>query len=253
MTAAMLLLSARAWAQTPQTIVDLDFSKAADLAKVMINDPNGIPVQVVNDGGKMRLRLTDNTGEVSSVFIKTPVPATADYLATFQFEIKNDGGDPADGFCFVAQTDGPDKIGGGGGSLGYVTTDLADSYAVEFNTYSGQGPQAVAWDKNGSRSKFDQTAFNMVDQGIFTAEVRVQPSSITVTISGGTANLKPTQAMTTSIIKKLGCPDKPIFQNLLNNKPIYFGFTAGTGGLGTIQDILNLKIVSPAPPAAAGE
>src|SRR5207245_270036 len=137
-------------------IVDLDFSKATDLDKVMINDPNGIPVQVVDDGGKKRLRLTDNTGEVSSVFIKTPVPATADYLATFQFEIKNDGGDPADGLCFVAQTAGPDKIGGGGGD-------------------------------NGSRSQ-----------------------SLTM-------------------------------------QPIYCGFTAGTGGLGTIQDVLNLKIVSPAP------
>src|SRR5712691_10690638 len=98
MTAAMVLLSARAWAATSQTIVDLDFSKATDLAKVMINDPGSIPVQVVTDKGKMRLRLTDNVGEVSSVFIKTPVPATADYLATFQFEIQNDGGDPADGF-----------------------------------------------------------------------------------------------------------------------------------------------------------
>jgi lectin family protein len=248
MTAAMVLLSARAWAAPPQTIVDLDFSKATDLAKVMINDPNGIPVQVVDDGGKKRLRLTDNTGEVSSVFIKTPVPPTADYLATFQFEIKNDGGDPADGFCFVAQTAGPDKIGGGGGSLGYVTSDFdKNSYAVEFNTYAGQGPQAVAWDYGGTRSKFDQTPFDMVDKGIFTAEVRVQPGSITVTISGGTANLKPTQAMTTNIFKTLGCGDTGTLFQRLTTQPIYFGFTAGTGGLGTIQDVLNLKIVSPAP------
>ena len=34
-TAAMALLSARAWAATPQTIVDLDFSKTTDLDKVM--------------------------------------------------------------------------------------------------------------------------------------------------------------------------------------------------------------------------
>jgi hypothetical protein len=251
-TAAMMLLTARVWAAEPQTIVDLDFSRAADLDKVMVNDPNSIPVQVVDEGGKKRLRLTDTAGEVSSVFIKTPVPATADYLATFQFEIKGDGGDPADGFAFVAQTAGPDRIGDGGGALGYQgggdTGIGASSYAVEFNTYSGQGPQSVGWDMNGSRQKFDQTAFEMVDKGIFTAEVRVQPTSITVTISGGNDNLKPTQVMATNVIKALGCGDKPVFQNL-TPKPIFFGFTAGTGGLGTVQDVLNLKIVSPAPPA----
>ena len=43
------------------------------------------------------------------------------------------------------------------------------------------------------------------------------------------------------------------FFNAPTDKPFFVGFTAATGGLGTIQEILNLRIVSPAPPVTAGD
>jgi hypothetical protein len=255
MMAATVLLSAGAWAADPVTIVDLDFSRAADLDKVQINDDLGIAA-VVDEGGKKRLRLNDGTGSHAvSVFTKTPVPVPDSYLATFQFEVKSADVGLADGFAFVAQSNGPDKIGGAGGNLGYVTADLSKSYAVEFNTYSGQGGQTVGWNEKGTRSKRDQSPFEHADMGIFTAEVRVEGSNITVTVSGGTDNLKPTQVMTVNYFKNLtallGCsaPPADYFKNL-TPEPVFFGFTAGTGGETQVTDILNLKVVAPAPAPA---
>jgi hypothetical protein len=250
--AALALVTANAWAADPVVVVDLDFSRAADLDKVTINDPSGI-VAVVDEGGKKRLRITDGGGsEAVSVFTTTPVPVPDSYVASFQFEVKAADAGLADGFAFVAQSNGPDKIGGAGGSLGYVTPDLANSYAVEFNTYSGQGGQTVGWNQKGSRAKFDQSPFEHADKGIFTADVRVEGSKITVTVSGGTDNLKPTQVMTTKFLQDLGCGEGGNFFKNLTPEPVFFGFTAGTGGETQITDILNLKIVAPAPPLTAG-
>jgi hypothetical protein len=250
-TAALTLLTINAWAADPVTIVDLDFSRDADLGKVTINDNLGIAA-VVEEGGKKRLRLNDGTGsQAVSVFTTTPVPVPESYVATFQFEVKRADVGLADGFAFVAQSNGPDKLGGSGGSIGYVTPDLAKSYAVEFNSYSGQGGQTVAWNQKGSRSKFDQSPFEHADMGIFTAEVRVEGSKITVTASGGSENMAPTQVMTTKFLQDLGCGEGGNFFRNLTPEPVYFGFTAGTGGETQITDIFNLKIVAPAPAPAA--
>jgi hypothetical protein len=253
-TAALAMLTVKAWAADPVVLVDLDFSRDADLAKVTINDPVAIPVEVVNENGKKRLRMTTTVSQVSSVWINTPVAVTGDYLATFQFEVTNDGGSPADGFAFVAQTTGADQIGGAGGNLGFAGGLTADSYGVEINSYSGQGGETVAWDMKGSRAKFDQSPFVHVDQGIFTAEVRVSGSKMTVHMSGGNSNMARTQVMTTALLQSLGCGEGGnFFGDITKGKPIYFGFTAATGGLGQITDILNLRVVSPAPPATAGQ
>jgi len=232
--------------------LNLDFSKPEDQAKMMLNGnaawTNG------------RLELTSDVSMAGSAFTTTPVPATDNYLATFQFEVMSlAGAAPADGFMFVAQNAGPDKIGGGGGSLGYQAGNVfgPNSYGVEFNSYSGAGlgngmDQTVAWNAFGAREKFDQTAWpdmtGFVDQGVFTAQVMVQPNQIEVTVSGGNNNLKPTMVMkSTDLLAGTGLN---LFQ-ILSPKPIFFGFTGGTGGSGSVQDILNLNIQSPAPAAGA--
>jgi hypothetical protein len=150
-------------AADPVDIVNLDFSKEADQAKMTLN---GTAYWV--DG---RLQLTEATGEAASAFLTTALPTTADYLATFQFEVRSlEQASPADGFMFVAQTTGPEAIGDGGGSLAYNTGDGSGlgvfSYGVEFNNYDGQGlgggiDQTVAWNAFGQRfpGKYDQTRF----------------------------------------------------------------------------------------------
>jgi len=256
--AALALATVSAQAANPPAPVDinLDFSKTADQAKVMLN---GTAAFTNN-----RLELTNTGSQAGSAFLTTPIPATADYLATFQFEVMSDnGGTPADGFALVAQSVGADQVGDGGGNIGYASGSNVfgqNSYAVEFNDYPPNGfsdsaGATVAWDAFGKRFKYDQTAFpdpnGFVDQGVFTAEVRVQPNNITVTVSGGKSNLKPTVAMKTDFLSLFATPPPPLFQNLAA-KPLFLGFTGGTGGSDSIQDILNLHIQSPAPAATAG-
>jgi hypothetical protein len=256
--AALALVAAGAHADNID--INLDFSKTADQAKVTLGG-----TAAFTNG---RLELTNDLSQAGAAFLTTPVPATADYLATFQFEIQTGpSGTPADGTAFVVQSVGPDQIGGAGGSLGYDGGPFGtNSYAVEFNTYNGQGlgngqDDTVALDLFGHRNKFAQTRWpegtadapgGFIDNGVYTAQIRVQPNNVTVTVSGGKNNLKPTVAMNSDTFLNLfATPAPPIFQTLVT-KPIFFGFTGGTGGADSIQDILNLHIQSPAPAATAG-
>jgi hypothetical protein len=96
-----------------------------------------------------------------------------------------------------------------------------------------------------------------MDLGVFTAQVRVQPDQMTVTISGGNTNLPSTVAMVSRPLAPSAIPSAvpagmPLFQALAPN-PIFFGFTGATGGLGSVQQVLNLRIQSPAPAPAAGQ
>jgi lectin family protein len=269
LAAAIALIAAGARSANAQTTtpaapapvdINLDFSKTADQAKMMLNGnaawTNG------------RLELVDGGGsETASAFTSTAVPATADYLATFQFEIKSipGFGDPADGMTFTAQGEGPDQMGGGGGSIGYNGAFAPFSYAVEFNLWHDQGlqdglDQTIAWDAFGQRLKFDQVPFPGIgdlDAGVFTAQVRVQPDQLTVTIAGGNAKLPPTVVLKSTPLDPTSIPSTvpasmPLFQALAP-KPMFFGFTGATGGAESIEDVLNLHIQSPAPAVTAGE
>jgi hypothetical protein len=248
-TAVLTLIAAGAWAAEPQVLVDLDFSKAEAAGQVQIN---GTVAAIVEEDGKARLRLTDAGSQAGSFFIKTPLPAVSDYLATLQFEVKSlDGAAPADGFAFVSQVLGPDKLGDGGGGIGYSGAAMGSrSYAIEFNSYSGQGGQSVAWDAFGVRTKFNQSPFEHVDKGPFSAEMRVLPKEVTVTVSGGSDNMAPTMVMKTTLLVT-DMPDLEWFK-ILAPAPQYFGVTAGTGGSAQITDIYSLRIVAPGPAPADG-
>lgn len=239
-------------AQDPtKDVVTLDFTNAAVASQVKVNGD----AKFVTEGGKQRLRMTDATSQAASVFFTTPIN-TSNYLATFDFQVTHvpdDTADPADGFMFLAQTFGPDKIGTAGNALGFARTDaqhppldedmggfVGYNYGVEFNSWPENGlpnaPQTVGLDILGVRERFNQTAFPHVDLGTFTAQVRVTPDLLTVTVSGGTANLKPTVILT-SPKWMVGFFNPPA--------PLYFGFTAGTGGAQQVVDLFNLNIKVP--------
>jgi Legume lectin domain len=245
-------LVGRVAAQEPtKDVVNLDFSDAAAANQVKLNGD----AKFASIGGKQRLVLTDAGSQSAAVFLTTPMQIS-NYLATFNFEVAHLEGetDAADGFTFLAQTDGPDRHGGGGTGLGFLRNDAGGpprddpdgggfrgyNYAVEFNTYVENGPQdhpeAVALDLFSVRSKLNQTPFPMVDQGVFTAQVRVTPDVLTLTISGGKANMAP-KVILTSPTWMVGFFNAP--------KPLYFGFTGGTGGLQQVTSILNLNIKVP--------
>jgi hypothetical protein len=245
----------------PQTLINLDFSKAADQGMVMLD---GSGSAAFTNG---RLELVDGGGSETGVaFIKTPFQVS-DYLASFDFEAKPNPGDenPADVLVFIAQTAGLGYYGGGGGAGGYARTDtsaLPDpsnpagggfpgySYAVEFNSWADQGlPEdaggryTVALDLNGVRSKIGITPFNPTDKGVLHADVRVTPAQLTMTLSK--------QGSTTPIFT-FTSPSWLV--NFFNApKPLYFGFTGSTGGAYEIADVLNFKLQTglPAPTTPA--
>jgi hypothetical protein len=246
--AALTLLTANVWAAEPVVVLNLDFAKAEDQAKVTLNGS----AEFVGP----RLQLTSDTKQIASAWTSTPLPPMSDYLATMQFEVRSlDGADPADGFVFAIQTHDAYALGGGGGYLGYAGIEngsfIGYTYGFEVNTYAGQGVQGVAFDAFGGRPKISQRRWpdaggKLVDRGIYTMQVRVTPDTgATVIVAGGKNNMAPKVAWSSP-------PYLNTFFNAPTDKPFFVGFTASTGGLGTIQEILNLRIVAPAPPASPG-
>src|SRR5439155_16141604 len=122
--------------------------------------------------------ITGGLNEGAGAFLVTSIQLS-DYLASFDVEVArvNPGDAPADGFVFVAQSNGPTGGSGTGGSLSYTGGLTGYNYGVEFNSYSDQGleniPQIVGLDILGKRTRLNATALTHVDQGVMHAEIRV--------------------------------------------------------------------------------
>lgn len=85
------------------------------------------------------LRLTNDLGQNSSVFLKEPITLEADasFSTYFQFRISDpqgisDGVQGADGIVFVVQTQAT-NVGGVGGGIGYE--GISPSIGIEFDTW----------------------------------------------------------------------------------------------------------------------
>jgi hypothetical protein len=242
---------------SPQTLIGLDFSRSADQAMVQLD---GTASPAFTSSG--RLELLDGGNSDSSVaFFKMPFNVS-DYLASFDFQVQPIPGDtnPGECFLFIAQTAGLGYYGGAGGGGGYAPTGtgaLPDpttpagggfpgySYAIEFNSASGQGlPDdaggrfTIALDLNGSRSKIGITPFDFIDAGVLHAEVRVTPAHLTMTLTrqGDTA---PAFIF-----------DSPswLVNFFQTPRPLYFGFAGATAGAAETADVLNFTLQTGLPP-----
>jgi hypothetical protein len=79
--------------------------------------------------------LTDAApGQVGSFFTKQKVAlgASRSFSAFFTIGMSDDGGDPADGMCFVIQQSAAEALGANGGGLGYQGIP-GGSLAIEFD------------------------------------------------------------------------------------------------------------------------
>jgi hypothetical protein len=261
--AALALLTVQARAAVVDVLV-LDFSKTADQGKMTLNS-NADQVRFENG----RLLLTDDGSQAASAFITTPIPAISDYLATFQMEVAEHpddaggaGNPPADGCIFLVQSGGPDKLGSGGGGCGYTQangqrgeqhrTDAADyfgyNYGIDFNTWGDNGlpdaAQTIGLDLRQNRTQLGERPFVHVGKGLITYAVRVTPDQVVVTASGGTDNLANQEILNVRLGGYFNAPN-----------PLFFGWTAGTGGARQITTVANLRIQTgfetvTTPPAA---
>jgi len=189
------------------------------------------------DRGQRVLRLTSgDRNQAGSAWAKTKISPTRSFQSTFDVAMTGGVGH-ADGLAFVLQTDGPRVVGGLGGSIGYG--GLSRSVAVELDTYANP----VDVDNNhvalvvGGKADDPQDAVPAptplfgqrlrvritYDAGAQVLKVRLRP------LAGAAAEVK---VLTRDISLK----------STLGTRPVWAGFTAGTGESVSTQEILSWTV-----------
>jgi Domain of unknown function (DUF1929)/Legume lectin domain/PKD domain/Glyoxal oxidase N-terminus len=183
-----------------------------------------------------RLQLTDtiSTSEASSAFWTTPVNVQ-NFNNIFTFQLLNPN---ADGFTFTIQNAGTTALGSPGGGLGYGkfspgTALILKSVAVKFDLYSnsGEGTNSTGLYTNGATPTTPATTMtggvNIHNGDIFLVQMSYDGTTLTMTI---TDTVTPANTFTTSF---------PInIPSTVGGNTAFVGFTAGTGGQTSTQDIL---------------
>src|SRR5262249_50937349 len=163
---------------------------------------------------------------------------------------------PADGFTFIIETNGPTALGGGGGSLGYQ--GIPNSVAIKFDVFDNQGETANSTGLffNGDFPGLAQTAgevnialnpanVNLRSQSVKTITLTYNGTTLTETIHDPTPGQLNNGDFTTTYTLDIA--------GMLGADTAFVGFTGGTGGLFSLQDRLNWHDAeaeaNPPPPA----
>jgi hypothetical protein len=194
-----------------------------------------------------RLRLTDGgTSEASSAFFSTAVNVQS-FSTSFSFQQTSA---TADGMAFVIQNNGVTALGPGGGGLGYgpaaagatAYAGMSKGVAVKFDLYSnsGEGINSTGLYTGGASPTtpaIDMTSsgVNLHSGDVFNVQMSYNGTTLTMTITDASNSA---QTFTTSWAVNL-----PTAMGSSNTA--FVGFTAGTGGLTAIQEILNWTYNSP--------
>jgi hypothetical protein len=188
------------------------------------------------------LRLNNNFSQAGSAFEVQRVGVRG-FSTSFQVRLhEGTQPNPADGFTFTIQTNSPTALGGGGGSLGFQ--GIPNSIAIKFDVFDNQGETANSTGLffNGDFPGLPQSAgevsialdpnnVNLRSQSTKTITLSYDGTTLTETIHdpdpGKTNNGDFTTTYTLNIAAMLGADTA------------FVGFTGGTGGLFSLQDILN--------------
>ncbi len=188
-------------------------------------------------GGRLRLTpaVNDNRG---SAFFTTAQPVGS-FVTTFRFEFTPGSNPMADGICFVIQRAGTTALGGGGGGQGY--SGIATSLAVKFDIYPNAGSYTGMY-SNGAAPDQPETVIspglNFHASNICRADLSYDGTSLSVTI---------TDTVTAASVSQTYVVDIP---TVIGGSTAFVGFTAATGGLNAIQEIVDWTYTPP-PPAPA--
>jgi hypothetical protein len=181
--------------------------------------------------------LTDNFGQAGSIFLNQPVPAASFGTAfTMRFH-EGTQPNPADGITFTLQANSPTALGNGGGGLGYA--GIPNSGAIKFDIYDNEG------ESDNSTGLFVNGDFPGVEHSPGDQLVRLDPNvinlrnqnpkQVTLTYSGTTLTETITDLFTFGTLTHAYAVNIP---QMLGSNTAYVGFTAGTGGLYAVQDVL---------------
>ena len=176
-----------------------------------------------------RLRLTNGGGgEASSAFYTTPVNVQS-FTTNFSFQMTDA---QADGMTFVIQNGAATVVGTAGGGLGYE--DIGDSVAVKFDIFNnaGEGTDSTGMYVNGATPTVpavDMTSSGVVllSGDVMNVQLSYNGTTLTLSITDATTSANFTTSWTVNIPTTVGSTTALV------------GFTGGTGGTTSIQDVLS--------------
>jgi hypothetical protein len=178
-----------------------------------------------------RLRLTDGGGsEARTAWTTTRVSVEGFHTSFTIVDLSGQGS--ADGLTFTLQNNDPSRVGSNGGNLGYG--GIPHSVAVMFDMYSGGNHESTT--KVWTNGVTDRTgAIDMGPSGIILERNR----PLRVDLEYDLAQLTLTETVTDAANGK---SFQHVYTNLnipqlIGSSTAYAGFTAGTGGETSTQDI----------------
>ena len=198
-------------------------------------DPTGIPSVTglsLNGSASLSgstLQLTNGgLNEAASAFYTSPVDITS-FNTDFKFLLTNPA---ADGFTFTIQNVGPTALGGAGSYLGY--RDIGQSVAIKFDLYQNPGDPS-----NQSTGIFEDGALPVGGIDLTGSGINLHSGDTmdaNITYDGYALTLTITDLVT---FASWSHPFVINIPSTIGANSAYVGFTAGTGGLSSTQQILN--------------
>jgi hypothetical protein len=182
-------------------------------------------------------------GEAGSIF-STEAVHIANFTSTFTFSIRPGTSPMADGFTFCIQANGPTALGPAGGGLGYGPDfpggppGIPNSVAIKFDLFNnaGEGTNSTGVFSGGHSPTvaraggdiligLDGTGIDLNSQHLLQADFRYHGGELTIAITDTVTGALFSETVSIDIPSKVGGNSANV------------GFTGGTGGLTSIQDI----------------
>lgn len=182
-----------------------------------------------------RLRLTDGGGsEAAAAWYNSPVNIQQ-FTTSFSFQLSPGSNPTADGFTFAIQGNNTAALGALGGALGYAGGALSQkSVAIKFDLFdnAGEGVNSTGLYTNGASPTtpsvdLSGSGIDLHSGDVMNVQISYDGTNLSMTITDPTANATFTHAWPVNVSSVVGATTA------------FAGFTAGTGGLTAIQDILN--------------
>jgi hypothetical protein len=182
-----------------------------------------------------RLRLTDGGGmEGSAAWYNSPVNIQQ-FTTGFSFQLSPGSNPTADGFTFAIQGNNTSALGPLGGALGYAGGALSQkSVAIKFDLYdnAGEGVNSTGLFTNGASAStpsvdLSGSGIDLHSGDVMNVQINYDGTNLSMTLTDHTANATFTHAWPVNI------------SSVISANTAFAGFTAGTGGLTAIQDIIN--------------
>ena len=178
------------------------------------------------------LELTDGGNfEARAAWYSTPVNVKA-FTTDFTIQISPAAANATDGMTFAIQNQGLTAHGGMGGSLGYE--GVKPSVAVKFDTFnnSGEGVNSTGFYTNGAAPTMPATDLTPSGVNLHSGH----PFHVHLTYDGATLTLTLTDTVTKASFTAAKAIDIP---GTVGSNTAFVGFTAGTGGTVSTQEIVN--------------